>query len=459
MTNFQSKPLTWLLQFLNKGQERSVKIKKNIFESFLIKGGSVLVSLFMIPLTINYINPSRYGIWLTISSVVGWVSFFDIGLTQGLRNKFAQAKARGDDDSAQVYVSTAYALLGGIFLLVWLVFLAINPFLNWSTLLGVKASMRSEISMLAVIVFTYFCIQFVLRIITTILIADQYPAKASGIDFLGQLISFLFMMVLMKTVKGSLILLGITLCLSPLLILLISNIFFFRGRYKKYSPKLSKVNFAHSKDLLSLGMVFFVIQIAFIIQFQTANIIIAQNFGTAEVVSYNIVYKYFSVLEMVSIIFVAPFWSASTEAFLRGDIPWIKSSIKYYNLLNVLLFLASLVMLILSSKIYDLWLGKGKVNIQFELSLWGFIFFNFNVFSGKFVEFLNGISALRLQFYSSMISPFLYVISALVLIQHFHFGVHALFISSLIANFNGFILAPLQYFQIIEKNKRGIWAK
>jgi hypothetical protein len=81
------------------------------------------------------------------------------------------------------------------------------------------------------------------------------------------------------------------------------------------------------------------------------------------------------------------------------------------------------------------------------------------VFSGKFVEFLNGISALRLQFYSSMISPFLYVLSALVLIQYFHFGVHALFISSLIANFNGFILAPLQYFQIIEKNKRGIWAR
>ena len=206
-------------------------------------------------------------------------------------------------------------------------------------------------------------------------------------------------------------------------------------------------------------MFFFVIQIAFIIQYQTANFIIAQNFGTEDVVSYNVVFKYFGLLEMISIIFVAPFWSASTEAFMKGDIPWIRSSIKHYNRLNVLLAGGSIIMLLLASNVYELWLGKGTVDINFQLSLWGFLFFNVSIFSGKYVEFLNGISALRLQFFASMISPFVYVISALILIKYFHIGVHAVFIAAIIANFNGFVLAPLQYFQIIEKNKRGIWAK
>src|SRR5690606_7162947 len=77
---------------LNSGQERSIKAKKNIAISLAIKGVSICISFIMVPLTIDYINPSRYGIWLTLSSIVGWFSFFDVGLTQGLRNKFAEAK-------------------------------------------------------------------------------------------------------------------------------------------------------------------------------------------------------------------------------------------------------------------------------------------------------------------------------------------------------------------------------
>lgn len=459
MTKFQSKPVEIIFALLGKGHERSIKIKKNILESILIKGGSVLVSLILVPLTINYINPTRYGIWLTISSIIGWISFFDIGLTQGLRNKFAESRAHGDDERAQTYVSTAYALLGIIFFTVWLVFLLVHPFLNWSGLLGISTAIGTEVSSLVMIVFTYFCIQFVLKIINTLLIADQSPAKGAFIDFLGQLLSLAFIALLISTTKGSLILLGLALCISPLLVLLGANLFFFRGHFQQYRPLLKKVNFAYSKDLLNLGLIFFIIQIAFIVQFQTANVIISQNFGPEEVVSYNIVYKYFGVLEMISIIFVSPFWSASTEAYLKGDIPWIKSSIKHYNRLNAFLSAGSIIMLLLASKVYDLWLGKGTVHIDFQLSFWGLLYFNVSVFAGKYVEFLNGISALRLQFFSSLVSPLIYIGTALILINHFHLGAHALFIAAIVSNFNGYLLAPLQYYNIIERNKRGIWAK
>ena len=99
MWNRNFKPIiAFFEKFLNKGQERSIKAKKNIISSLLIKGGSIGVSLLLVPLTINYVNADRYGIWLTISSIVAWFSFFDVGLTQGLRNKFAEAKASGDDE-------------------------------------------------------------------------------------------------------------------------------------------------------------------------------------------------------------------------------------------------------------------------------------------------------------------------------------------------------------------------
>jgi len=84
------------LDLISKGHERSIKAKRNILISLIIKGLSISINLILVPLTITYINPSRYGIWLTLSSLVALFSFFDIGLSNGLRNKLAEAKAKGD---------------------------------------------------------------------------------------------------------------------------------------------------------------------------------------------------------------------------------------------------------------------------------------------------------------------------------------------------------------------------
>ena len=459
MGYMKSDLVTYFINFFTKGHERSIRAKKNIISSFLIKVISISISLILLPITLNYVSPSTYGIWLTLSSIVAWFSFFDIGLTQGLRNKFAEARAKGDDSLAQIYVSTTYAILGVIFLCVWLVFILVNRFLNWSVILNVPADLQSEVSALALVVFTYFCLQFVFKIVNTILIADQKPAGASLIDLLGQILSLLFIFILLKTTEGSLIKLGVALCVSPLIILLAANLLLFNGAYKRFKPGISHVNFSYAKNLLNLGLIFFVIQVAGIIQFQTANIIIARNFSTADVTSYNVVFRYFGILHMVYAIFLTPFWSASTEAYLKNDITWIKNGMKNYNLLNVLLVGTGVIMLIFSGTIYRIWLGEGKVNIPFSLSFWCLMYFNVILFGAKYVSFLNGINALRIQFFASLISPFLYVATAIILIRFFQLGVWAIFIASIIANFNGFLLAPVQYYQIINNNKKGFWIK
>jgi O-antigen/teichoic acid export membrane protein len=459
MKFLNSEPIQFFKKFITKGHERSIRAKKNIISSLIIKGVSIAISFISLPITLSYVDSSTYGVWLTISSIVGWFVFFDIGLTQGLRNRMAEARAKDDDNLAQVYVSTTYAILSIIFFCVWIIFIIANNFLDWAKILNVSEDMRPEVTTLAIIVFTYFCLSFVFRIITTVLLANQQPAGSSLIDLAGQIISLLIIIVLVKTTEGSLIKLGIALCVSPLLVLIGANFFLFNKRYSKFKPSISKVKFSYARDLFKIGVIFFIIQVAGIVQFQTANIIIARNFGTADVTSYNIVYKYFGMLLMLFNIFLTPFWSASTEAFHKNDIQWIKNGIKRYNQLNILMTVVSLLMLIFSDAFYRFWLGEGKVSIMFSLSMWGFFYFNLSMFGGKYCSLLNGISALRIQFISSIISPFIYIAAAILLIKHFHVGVHSLFIASIIANFNGYLLGPIQYYMVINKNKRGIWIK
>lgn len=452
-------PFIFIRGLIQNGQARSIRAKKNIVASILIKGVSIGVSLLIVPLTLNYIGTSEYGIWLTLSTIVGWFGFFDIGMTQGLRNKFAEAKAKGDTESAQILVSTSYAVLSIIFLSVWILFLFVNQFLDWSSILKVSTQLQRDISLLAVIVFTYFCLYFILRIVTTIITANQQPAKASFIDVAGQLLSLVLIFVLVNTTQGSLIFLGLALCAAPLLILLIANFYFFLGPYRQYVPSFRKIRFSYAKGLFSIGVIFFIIQLSGIIQYETANIIIARKFGASEVTSYNIVYRYFGMLNMGFTIFLTPFWSASTEAFAKGDIQWIKNGIRKYTWLNLIMVFVGVGMLLGSNFFFDIWLGKGTVQIDFMLTFWGFVFFCAAMFGGKYVSLLNGISALRLQFLASLISPLLYIATVYVLIHYYHMGVYAIFIGSIVANFNAIILAPIQYHQIINKGKKGIWIK
>lgn len=102
--------------------DRTRNIVKHIGWSFLFKGGGVIVNFMLVPLIINYLDTENYGVWLTLSSFISWFSFFDIGLGNGLRNKFAEAKAQGNYENAQAFVSTAYFTIGSVSIFLIFVF-------------------------------------------------------------------------------------------------------------------------------------------------------------------------------------------------------------------------------------------------------------------------------------------------------------------------------------------------
>ena len=447
-----------LKNFITQGNKRSVEAKKNVLGSMLIKIMSIAISLIMVPMTIHYINPTQYGIWLTMSSMVAWISFFDIGFTQGLRNRFAEAKAKGDFQLARTYVSTAYFFIGIIFISIWIILLIANQFIDWGKLLNVNEKSAQEVSLLAYIIFSYFCFQFVFKIISTILIADQKPAKAVMIDLFGQFISLIVIYILTKLTSGSLIYLGLALGVAPTLVIIGANLYFFKSNYKEYAPSIRFVKKKYAKDIITLGLKFFVLQIAAIVQYQTILFLIAHYFDPLQVTSYNIAYKYFGILQMGFMILVTPLWSGVTDAYNMGDIEWIRNAVKKYIYVLIPFVIIGAAMLAVAKPIYDLWLGENVVIVPFTISLLCYILISTTLFACIFVFVINGIGALQIQFYSSIITSIGFVVLAMLLIKRFHFGVESILIASIVSNLFGFIIAPIQYYQIIVKRKQaGIW--
>lgn len=438
--------------FFHKGDTRSVQLKKSIVSCLFIKVISVIISLLMVPMCIHYINAEQYGIWLTLSTMVFWLGFFDIGLSNGLRNKFAEAKAKGDSILAREYVSTTFFMLTLIFVVIWLFFVIGNNFINWNKFFHLGYDSVGELNNLFVIIISYFCLQNVIKILSTIFISDQHPAWASFFDMLGQFLALLIIWVMMQLIPGSLMKLGIVLCFAPLLVWVIANIIFFRGRYKMYSPSIKYVKFICIKDILNLGLQFFIIQISCIIQFQTANFIIAYYFSVLDVTIYNIVYKYFNVLAMTFTIFLAPFWSAVTDAWTRKEFEWIRNATRKYLLIAMAFTFLGVVLMFVAPCLLKLWVGEVASGIDLRLIVICFIYVAITLYTTLYVNILNGMGILRVQYILALISPFVYLGASYFLINYWNLGTYSIYIALILSNINGYV-APFQYYRLMREKR------
>jgi len=440
------------------GHERTKRAQKNIVYSFVLKGSSIALGLVSMPLTINYLEPHKYGIWITLTSLIAWFGFFDIGLGGGLRNRFAEALSENKHELARVYVSTTYAILSiviGIFLIL---FFIINPFLPWNTILNVGQEIVTgkELKLLAIIAFTTFSMSFVLKLITTILTADQRPALASTFHLLGKVFSVLMIIVLVKTTQSSLVYLALVQSGIPVLVLMASSFWFFRGKYKKYRPSFHTIEFSRAKDLFSLGIKFFVLNIAFLLLYQTNNIVITQLFGPQEVTPYNVAYTYFGVLTMSFSIIVGPFWSAFTEAWAKNEISWIKNIMQKLMAIWVVLAIGGILMVVLSKWIFVVWIGE-KVHVSYLLSALVCAWVLFNAWNTIFSFFLNGVGKVKLQMYLGISAAILNIPLALILGRWM--GIAGVILANVILTLLQVWVYPIQYRKLIAQKAYGIWNK
>ena len=441
-----------------EGHARTNRAKKNITASFVIKGLMILISMVIVPLTIRYVNPTRYGIWITLSSIIGWFSFFDIGLGSGLRIKLAEAISKGENELARTYVSTTYAILSIIIGIVYVIFLIINPFLNWAKILNTSPEMTGELNKLALIVFTFFCLRFVLQLITSILIAEQKSAKASFFDLLGSTISLCTIFIITKTTHSSLIYLGLALGLSPIIVLTVASLWFYTTEYKCFAPSIKHIRFSYSKVLMNLGVKFFVISIGTIFLYQSNALIIAQLFGPKSVTVYNIAYQYFSVIPMAFIIITYPFTIAYTEAYYKNEIDWIRKTVKSLIHVWVVFILFVIIMLVFSNLVYRLWIGN-SIKVPFGLSLVCAIYGIIITWSNIFLTFINGTGKVLVQLYITVFVMIVNIPLAIFLVKFLNIGISGVLLATCIDFLILAVIMPIQYKKLVKGHAQGIWDK
>jgi O-antigen/teichoic acid export membrane protein len=437
---------------------RSKKIGQHILLSFFFKGGSILISFLLVPLTIKFLDTEKYGIWLTLNSFVGWVSLFDLGLGNGLRNKFAEAKAQGNKSLARGYISSAYIFFCSITILLIVLFLMLSRYINWTIILNTSPNLKNDLAILVPFVFSLFCFQILLKLITSIYSADQKQSFPVLISFLTQLITLIILWIVTVYAESSLLLFGIIVAISPVLILIGFNLYSFKHEYYNYRPNFNYVKKQYMKDVFQLGLTFFIIQISGLILFSTDTYIISKLFSPKEVVSYSIAFKYMGTLSTVFSLIATPFWIGYTDAYNRNDFEWIINSTNNLRKLGFFFIVLLGFFLVFSNLIYLKWVGS-KVIINFSLTFCFAIFFAIVIFVTPYTYFLNGTGKIKIQLIQSVLVAIFNIPLSIYLCQIKFLGVNGVILATIICMLPSIFLAPYQYKKIISNRAKGIWNK
>jgi O-antigen/teichoic acid export membrane protein len=438
------------------GHARTAKANKNIIYSFLIKGLSIGCQFALVPMTLHYLDKERYGIWLTMASIVGWFSFFDVGIGNGLRNKLSEAIAKGDTRLARIYVSTSYACVAAIFLSLMVLFWVVSPHLHWASILNTSPGLASELKRMMLVVFSFFCLQFILNLIGNILFAHQEPALTNLITPLGNVLSLIVIYILTLTTHGSLFWVSVVFSASPVLILLIFNALFLGWKYRGISPNFRYIQFRHSRDLFGLGLQFFIIQVAFIIMYSTANILLIRWFDAATVTVYNIAYKYFTIALLINGIITATYWSAFTDAYIRQEYEWIRNTIRRMEKVTYLLMAMVALSSLVAGKLIGLWLHNA-VQVPMSMQVTMCIYTLISLIAAPQHIFLNGTGKVRLQLYTAIYTIIMTIPLAWLFCKVLHLGPKGVILAMICTSLPVTILYRIQYNKIMSGKATGVW--
>lgn len=438
------------------GSDRTSIIKRNILGSFAIRGASVLISFLMVPLTIGYISQELYGVWLTLSSVLTWIGFLDMGFGQGLKNKLTEAIAKDDWSRAKSLVSTTYFMMILIFLPVGIILECSIHIINWSRLLNVNLIYESQIEKVMYVLIAFVCIQMVINVFISVVAAFQKVALSNLFNTIGNFLALIIIYVLTKTCPPSLMAMAFSVGAMPILVTMVVSVIFYSSKFKIISPSYFFIDKTKIKDLFSLGYKFFIANIQVVILYQSTNILISNVSSPLQVTSYNIAYKYLNIAMMVYCIITSPLWPAYTDAYFKKDFQWMKNIRAKMTKILLVSIVMCVLMMFVSNFVYKIWVGENVVIPKMMTFLVG-IYVMIYCWVNLNATIIAGIGVMKLNTYILIFGMFAHIPLSLFLSKFI--GVYGVLLSMIMINLIYGAVYNIQVNKILNKTATGIWIK
>jgi O-antigen/teichoic acid export membrane protein len=379
----------------------------------------ISTSIITVPLTLKYLGNERFGLWMTISSVLAMASFADFGIGNGVLNTVSEAFGKDDMTGVRKAVSSGFAILSSIAALLLLSFFIIFRFINWGDFFRVASSQaRVEAGPALAVFATCFALNISMDVVQRVQLGLQQGYRYSLWQLCGSTMGFIGVLGGIR-LQVSLPVLVMAVAGVPILATALNAMHFFFFVRPDLRPSVELVSRDTISQIAKLGSFFFVLQVVVGVSFSADNFIVARTLGALSVPEYSIPQRMFALITMMSGMLVAPLWPAYGEAISRGHIRWVRHTLRS-SLLMVLgaTSVASCILLLFSHRLIYWWVGS-RIHPSFLLLLGLAIWTVIGCCGDALAMFMNGAGIVRFQVVVASIFGIVCVTTKVLFVHHF----------------------------------------
>jgi O-antigen/teichoic acid export membrane protein len=139
--------------------------------SGLYKGVSGLSLFISIPILINYLGDTDYGLWVLVFALFQWVLLMDFGLASVLKTKVPILIHENRQDLLKSYLKSTYKITAYIALFLFVFFLVLIFVIDLKTFLKIPVHSSIFVKKLFAINMFFFCLNFLFNVHKSLFVA------------------------------------------------------------------------------------------------------------------------------------------------------------------------------------------------------------------------------------------------------------------------------------------------
>lgn len=349
--------------------ERYRRILLTTISGMTARGVGAILGLFTLPLVLGYLGKERFGLWALITTLMAWVSLFDLGLANGLVNMLSAAHGRDEREAANRYLSTAFVALlavAGALALLTLVALGLVP---WAGLLGAKevaddATVRWAVAAALLL----FILSLPFSVTQQVYGAYQRSYIWNGFSLVAGVLGFLCVLAAIK-LRVSFPLLIVASGVGGFAVTVAAYVYATRRVLPWLRPRFRNVSREALRGLLSRSVPIFLFQVGALVVNETQSILLAHRCDLSTVASYTVGMRVYLLCVALIQMSTNSFIPALREAYERGDGGWTRRAFTHLMRMRIAIAgVAGLFIVLFGNLLLRLWLRR--TDMSFDRSVW-----------------------------------------------------------------------------------------
>ncbi|MBC8106749.1 MAG: oligosaccharide flippase family protein, partial [Anaerolineae bacterium] len=305
-----------------RANERHRRIVLSATASFGAKAIYSLCMFVYVPLALNYLGQERYGLWQTITALMGMLAISDLGLGSGMISQLAAAQGNDDRTQARRIVSSALFITTFAAICLGAIFAAVYPMVDWASLFKAQLPLAmTEAGPAMAWCVALFLIGLPLNVVQATHLGYQEGfvpnVVQAGMSALGLLGIFISIRLGYGLVGLTIFWLGASLVVRG-----INAIYLFGFQRRWLTPAWRDFHWPTATRLLKASVLFFVIGASIAVGYTSDSFVLTRILGPQAVTEYNVPFRLFSIVTVLIGFFLIPLWPAYAEARARGDVAW-----------------------------------------------------------------------------------------------------------------------------------------